>query len=261
MSAREFQKNISNFCETLLEHNLALGAQSHVIRRLDDGIVRVTWVPNMPPINEEEDGYLRAPDLELSEYLRCLRAGDYSVLLNDGGLIQVSLDFRGDGVIASRFCYIPCAIKFHLEEIRLDDEIYPLEDFILELPQNELIARLCLRPPFRFEHDPHNVSEDHALHHVHLGKSTSRIPVSSAMCWDHFARFVFINFYPEQFDAVAGLLKFPVSYRPRSITEAHAMEVHFAFDPPRPGEEKIAKRERGGHKRANHQGKRPRKRK
>ncbi|EJT06180.1 DUF2290 domain-containing protein [Rhizobium sp. CCGE 510] len=259
MSAREFQKNISNFCETLLERNLALGSQSHVIRRFDDGIARVTWVPNMPPITEEgEDGYLRTPDLELSEYLRCLRAGDYSVLLNDGGLIQVSLDFRGDDVIASRFCYIPCAIKFSLDEIRLDDEIYPLEDFIVELPQNELIARLCLRSPFRFEHDPQNVSEKHALHHVHLGKSASRIPVSSAMCWDHFARFVFINFYSEQFDVVADMLKFPVSYRPRSITEAHAMEVHFSFDPPRPGVKETGKRARDGNKRAGRRDKLPR---
>ena len=260
MSAREFQKNISIFCETLLEHNLALGSQSHLIRRLHDGVMRVTWAPNMPPMTEDgEDGYLRTPDLELSEYLRCLRAGDYSVLLNDGALIQVSIDFRGDEVIASRFCYIPCAIRFNLDEIRLDDEIYPLEDFILELPQSELIARLCLRPPFRFENDPHNVSEDHALHHVHFGKSASRIPISSAMCWDHFARFVFINFYPEEFSVVSGLLKFPVSYRPRSITVPHAMELHLSFDTPRPGIEKIAKPERGGRIRPSRQDKLSRK--
>lgn len=233
MSPRGFQKTISEFCEALLEENVALGAQAHVIQHLANGNIRVTWAPNLQVTTETgEEGFLRTADLELSEYLRCLRAGDYSVLLNDGGMIQVSLDFRGDDVVASRFCYIPCAIKFTLDEISLDDEIYPLEDFILELSQSELISRLCLRPPFRFEHDPDNVAPDHALNHVHLGRSATRIPVSSAICWDHFARFVFINFYPECFDIVSKMLKFPIPYRPRSITDAHSLELHFAFKPP-----------------------------
>lgn len=234
MSAREFQKNIANFCETLLVKDLALAFQAHTIDRLADGVSRVTWASNLDRDKDKgREGYARTLDLELAEYLRCLRVGDYSILLNDGSLIQAQIDFRGDVVVGSRLCYIPCLIKFDIEEIRLDTDIYPLEDFILELPQQELLSRLCIRAPFRFEHDALNAAEDHATDHVHLGKSQCRVPVASLVCWDHFARFVFKNFYPEQFDIVAELLKFPVSHRPRSITDALSLEVHFSFDFPK----------------------------
>ncbi|MDW9468670.1 DUF2290 domain-containing protein [Sinorhizobium meliloti] len=230
MSASDFCRSLSSFCETLIENDLALGLQSHVVRPVNGGVSRVSWLPSLSLAAEgDEGGYLRTADLELAEYLRCLRSGDYSLLLNDGGLIQVSLDFRGDDVVASRFCYIPCVVKFDVNEIRIEDEVYPIEDFILEMAHEELISRLCLRTPFRFEHDPTNASDEHALNHVHLGKSASRVPVSAAMCWDHFARFVFSNFYPDVFAQVSHLLRFPPPYRPRTITDAHSQEVHFAF--------------------------------
>ncbi|MGI0527305.1 DUF2290 domain-containing protein [Rhizobium giardinii] len=230
MSAPDFCRTLSNFCETLIENNLALGVQSHVVRQIDGGRSRVCWISNSPLDDREEESYLRTPDLELAEYLRCLRWGDYSLLLNDGALIQISTDFEGGEVVASRFCYIPCVVKFDLNEIQIDQELYPIEDFIRELGSAELLQRLCLRPPFRFELDPANVADDHALSHVHLGKSASRIPVSAAMCWDHFARFVFSNFYPDMFDQISPLLRFPPPYRQRTITDAHGLELHFAFN-------------------------------
>jgi hypothetical protein len=94
------------------------------------------------------------------------------------------------------------------------------------------LQRLCLRPPFRFELDSKNVSEEHPLSHAHLGRSTSRIPVVAAMCWDYFARFIFMNFYPEVFEKVSPRLRFPPPYRASCISEAHRMEVHFSFSRP-----------------------------
>ncbi|MCA1867620.1 DUF2290 domain-containing protein [Agrobacterium genomosp. 3] len=231
MSALDFCRSISTFCETLLEKGLAISLQSHVVQPLGNGINRVSWVSSKEAYPDgSETRFSRTLDLEFGEYLRCLREGDYSLLLNDGGLLQVSLDFRSDTVIASRFCYIPCSIKFDLDELRMDEELYPIEDFILELPGEELLSRLCIRPPFRFEHDPVNASEKHALNHVHIGKTATRIPVSAAMCWDHFARFVFSNFYSETFPHISPLLRFPVPYREKTISEPHGQEVHFSFD-------------------------------
>lgn len=231
MSAADFCRMLSSFCETLIENELALGVQSHVVQTLGAGLSRVCWVSQSSAgCASDEDHYIRTLDLELSEYLRCLRTGDYSLLLNDGSLIQVSSDFRGSEVVASRFCYIPCLVKFDLSEIRIDDEIFPVEDFILELSATELLDRLCLRPPFRFELDPENKKEDHALNHVHMGKSASRVPVSAAMCWDQFARFVLSNFHPDVFEQVSHLLKFPTAYRRRTIADHHGLELHFSFN-------------------------------
>lgn len=225
MSAQAFCRYISGFCETLVSQELALDMQAHRVFERSGRLNRVTWVASV--MREEHS---RTDDLELSEYLRCIRCGDYSLMLNDGSLIQVLVDFCDSEVIANRFCFIPCPVAFTLDDLRLEGgEMYPVEDFIRDLSQEELLERMCIRPPFRFELDPENKKPEHPLSHVHLGRSSTRVPVVAPMCWDHFARFIFMNFYPEIFVKVTELLRFPPPYRPVCIEEAHKLEVHFAF--------------------------------
>lgn len=223
MSAVTFARLIDEFCVKCLETGIALNISSHVARPMGDKKFSVKWAPVQPR------EYRRPLDLDLQEYLDCLRHGDFSLLLEDGGLLQVSATFHGNEVAESRYYYIPCPVRFDRTELEVGSEIYPLEDFIDELSPEDLKARLCIRAPFRFELDPKNEGEDHPQTHVHIGPSSSRIPVALSMCWNSFSRFIFKNFYPEKFHLIEGLLQHPVPYRVQSITAADQYEVHMAF--------------------------------
>lgn len=225
MSALSFHRSLAEFCAYSLEKDLAINIGAHKIEGLSGGRQRVVW----QPVTESE--YDRDNDILLSEYLRCLRNGDYSILLCDGALIQISATFDADQIVDSRFYYIPCPIIFKIEDLFIDGDIYPLEDYIIEMSADELKQRICMRAPFRFELDPANAGDGHPLNHVHIGPSSSRIPVSVNLCWDSFARFIFKNFYPDQFHLVQPMLHFPVSYRIKSLSTDLEHEVHLAFSP------------------------------
>ena len=46
--------------------------------------------------------------VSISEYINALKKEDYSLLLNDGGIVQVSFTFKEEEVIGYRFVYFPC---------------------------------------------------------------------------------------------------------------------------------------------------------
>ncbi|WP_082242165.1 DUF2290 domain-containing protein [Cereibacter sphaeroides] len=223
MSATLFARNLDEFCARCLAAGIALNISSHVVQRIGKNRFSVKWAAS------HRRQFRRVIDLDLAEYLDCIRCNDFSLLLSDGGLIQVSSVFDADEVAESRFYYIPCPIRFEKSELEIDDQIYPLEDFINELDTQEIRDRMCIRAPFRFELDPANESDGHPLNHVHIGSSSSRIPVALSMCWDAFSRFIFKNFYPEQFHVVESLIRHPATYRPQSLTEADEYELHMNF--------------------------------
>jgi hypothetical protein len=224
MSAAAFARNLDGFCAHCLHEGLALNISSHVARQVGKNLYSVRWA------SASDREFRRVNDLDLKEYLDCIRAGDFSLLLLDGGILQVSATFDEGEIIESRFYYIPCPVRFEKSELEVGGELYPLEDFIDELSQDELKERLCIRAPFRFELDPSQAREGHPLNHVHIGPSSSRIPLALSMCWDTFSRFVFKNFYPTHFPVVSGLLQHPAPYRPKTIGDGEKYEIHVSFE-------------------------------
>lgn len=223
MSATSFARDLDEFCAECLSQGIALNISSHVTHPLGGNQFLVKWSPS------SKRDFRRQNDLDLKEYLDCLRCNDFSMLLYDGGIIQVSVKFDSNTIKESRFYYIPCPVKFEKSELEIDKEIYPLEDFIDELPLKELRDRLCIRAPFRFELDPANASDAHPMSHVHIGPSSSRIPVALSMCWNSFSRFIFRNFYPNEFSIIGGLISHPSPYRVRTISDVEAYELHMSF--------------------------------
>lgn len=223
MSAASFSRAVDQFCANCLSSGVALNVSHHIVKPIGNNRFTVKWSPT------SQRAYRRTPDLDLKEYLDCLRHQDFSILLMDGGIIQVSADFTADTITESRFYYIPCPIRFEKGELNIGDEIYPLEDFIEELSPDEIKERLCIRAPFRFELDPANERERHPKSHVHIGPSSSRIPLAASMCWNSFSRFIFRNFYSSHFEGIAPLLQHPVSYREPTISDDDQYEVHMTF--------------------------------
>ncbi|SIS97696.1 Uncharacterized conserved protein [Roseivivax lentus] len=223
MTAVLFARTLDEFCATCLREGLAINISSHVVRKVGSGRYSVKWTP----LRSRE--FRRVPDLDLQEYLECLRCGDFSLLLADGGLLQVAANFERNEIVESRYYYIPCPIEFDLAELNAGGELYPLEDFIDELTTDELKARLRIRAPFRFELDPAQEDLMHPKNHVHVGPSTSRIPVALSVCWNAFSRFIFKNFYPEDFPRVERMLQHPVPYRNNTLSDEDAYELHMSF--------------------------------
>lgn len=182
-----------------------MNIQAHCVLPIDNGCNRVTWVrpPNVAAFNRETD-------VKYSEYMGALRSGDFSILMHDGGIIQVSIDFNGGQIDGHRLVYLPCPLLVGLDEIRLETgELYPLADFIDDLNEDEFRDRLRIRTPLRFEFDPQNAGANHPASHLHLGRADSRIAVSCPLHLDTFMRFIFKRFYPDDFADSAEIGEIP----------------------------------------------------
>ena len=170
--------------------------------------------------------YNRDDDIGYSTYYSMLQNRDYSTLLKDGGIIQVSLDYSGSDLVGHRYAYLPCPIYFDEADLGLVDEEIPFMELIDELRNKELVSRFRIRPSFRFEYDPSSTQDDHPLSHVHIGKSSSRIPVSRPIRVKQFFRFVFRNFYASEFKHYSKLYELSSQVLSETITEEEKSELH-----------------------------------
>ena len=188
--------------------------------------MRVTWD------NEMKNGKRsRSDEVGYSEYLNVLENHDYSILLIDGGVIQMLLDYVGSKLMGYRYAYIPCPIYFSERELEYrEEENLTFFEFIGEFGQRDLINRFRIRPTFRFEYDPDTANEDYPSCHVHLSKSSSKIPVSRPVAYEQFLRFIFKNFYPEFFASYSEINGLSSRTLPEVITVEHKRELHFHVD-------------------------------
>lgn len=221
MTAPALSQKLSEFCEFLVSKDLAINIQAHCVVPVGDGVSRMKWV--RPP---NVTDFIRGADVQFSEYMAALRIGDFSILMGDGGIIQVSVDFSGGQIVGHRLVYLPCPIHVGVDEIRLDTgEIYPLADFIDDLSEDEFRDRLRVRAPIRFEYDPANAGDGHPSSHLHLGRADCRIAVSCPLHLDSFLRFVFKRFYHAEFTAWAEINGIPHRQLTTTMTEADGGEI------------------------------------
>lgn len=225
MTAPAVRQQLSEFCELLLEKDVALQIQPHKVESLSGQISRLSWVSN-----SSDHAVTRSEDIHFEEYIAILRTGDFSILLRDGGLIQVSVNFKGKNIVRHRLVYIPCSVHFLPDELNdFDGGIIPLDDFLDNLDELELRERLRVRSPVRFEYDPDQQAPLHPASHLHLGKSVCRIPVTGPVSIWHFMRFVFFNFYRNDLDKLSLLTAAHPKSLPRTICEEELREMHVAM--------------------------------
>ena len=204
-----------------MKEGLAFGISGHYIKSTNRRQRHISWV-RAPGASS----YNRYDDIGYSTYYSMLENRDYSILLNDGGIIQVSFDYSGSDLVGHRYAYVPCPIYFDETDLGLVDEEIPFMELIDELQHRELVSRFRIRPSFRFEYDPNSTQDDHPFSHVHLGKSSSRIPVSRPIRVEQFFRFVFKNFYPSEFTRYSKLNELSSQVLPETITEEEKSELH-----------------------------------
>lgn len=128
------------------------------------------------------------------QYLAWLENSDYSAVLFDGSLIQITYRFARNRPIFHRLAYIPCPVEIDLFDFPPGD--MALSDYI-DL-HFDFSNDYLLRSSFRFDFD-NQVVVNHPKSHVTLNSVDCRIPCAGPLRANRFFCFLFSNFYPDKF--------------------------------------------------------------
>lgn len=214
-AARQLRSEIQNLIDLLVDKGIAIDANPVVIRRIRDD-QRVTWPSTCRlPLTAERFATVR-------QYTRLLEGRDYSALLLDGALLQLSLDVRGSEVRGHRLCYYPCPVDADEELLQTD----PVLD-VIELHLSSGTAAIHLRSPLRFDYSARE-SPAHPQSHLHLLWEHSRCAVYAPLSVGHFVRFVFSAFYPDLWKASEFLQEWPTEEFETVISREHSRGLHLA---------------------------------
>lgn len=178
---------------------------------------RMTWSSNRIEgkfLNERIE-----PSVET--YLDWLKNGEYSVLLRDGALIQITYDLEGKRPVGHRLAYIPCPFKL---DWGLFDERIAIGDFI-EI-HAEVGSPVLMRSGIRFDYDP-NSPADHPATHLTFNSVDCRIACAGPLRIGRFFKFVFQNFYALDYKRHSYLSKLPQDdWFPYTITKDDQKLMH-----------------------------------
>ena len=188
MSVESLCRDITNFGFIMIKSGFALDASAHKINQISANGKSLRWVRN-----QDLQTMIEAPS-KVEDYRILLGNGDYSYLMNDGGIIQIAFTYDNDRISGHRLLYFPCPFRIDTREIdNIARDLLPLLDLILEtqdLPDNFL-----LRSPIRFDYALRGASDFHPACHMTLNDPDCRIPVRFPLRVHTFIQFVFENFY------------------------------------------------------------------
>lgn len=158
----------------------AFNAKAHASIALGGGRSLVTW--------QSDDN----PDLShlsiesINTYLFFLENEHFSIILNDGSIIQLSFKIKRGNICGHRLVFIPCPVIF--DPIRLERD--PLYDVVLEQLFSGNPEALAQRGVVRFDFDPEAATKDHPPSHLTVNFDETRIPVSRSLDATTFLTFL-----------------------------------------------------------------------
>jgi hypothetical protein len=226
MTPSDVRSEVSRLNVTLLESNVAINVNGSVLKRNGSNVL-VTW-PNasLSALSDHVFG-------SLQEYRHFLRHREYTALLTDGALLQLSYSFDHDDVVGHRLCYYPCPLVLKsggtsasfIDDFddQLAGELEAQHAVLYASSRVDPIFGLRLRGPLRFDFDARNYSPHHSASHLHLLQDDSRWPIYGPVSIGHFVRFVFRHFYP--YLEVAALREWPLRHGGRTVTASEEYEL------------------------------------
>src|SRR5579872_5540794 len=188
MTSGEIKREIERLTYEFLAHGLALTNNGVAVYTQKRRSV-ITWRSDVGDFAFKSEVFA-----SISEYCNLLANRQYSFVLFDGSLIQISYVLERTDVIKHRLCYYPCPIVINNEDL-VD---FGLLDLIELIDYEEFRIRLRLQSPIRFDLDLDSVAGDHPASHLHLSREDCRVPVCAPLSIGQFIGFVFRHFYPDQ---------------------------------------------------------------
>lgn len=182
-AAKTIRETLTNFLTYLLEEEIAVTVNPFAVSDEE-----VTW--HRRPTN---GAFLATrSNHSLANYLSWVQNGEYSAILFDGALLQISYTFDGEEVTGHRLAYVPCPFLdtdsvvgyLGIEDLR---EYYE--------PQGMNAAQLA--SVIRFDYDPDAAKPGHPAAHLTLNSADTRIACAGPLSPERFVKFVFKHFYPK----------------------------------------------------------------
>lgn len=196
------RQSLNAFSEMLTESGTAIDGNFHkslAFRTSEESSLTVTWATAESvtrPLTGLKTG-------SLAEYLWFLRNRQYTALLFDGSLVQMSYEFRRSGALAGhRLAYFPSPVALEKDET-LTEAVEDLIELYLsgtDLGKESETGRFMLRPYLRFDFSI-GEGEGKPKSHAHFAYDKCRVPVRTPVSPWQFAQFIFANFYSEQWNA------------------------------------------------------------
>lgn len=209
-------RRIKDLLNQLLDRNLILLPSAVVV---DGGTV--TW-RSATPTSRFVD-FLEYPTIRA--YRRWSDSGEYSALLPDGALLQMTYQMTNGEVVGHRLAYVPC--PYRIDQDLLVTE--PLAD-VLDLHAQDPHEEITMQSTIRFDFDPASAAAGHPAAHLTMNVSSCRIACESPMSPESFLQFVYSNFYKAQwlsqrafFDAL------PRDTRQSTVTDDERLVPHLAW--------------------------------
>ena len=209
-----------------LNGNLALATARHSVGEAENGLRTLTWVGGHGATGHRRDSVTTVDD-----YLDAAEGRSYSLVMIDGGLIQISMDFKGSDLVGYRYVFLPCPVR--LERSYLSEAIgqgSSIAEGIGRFIEGHDQAPFVIRAPFRFEYSKNGGPTGHPRSHVHLGTSDGRIAVSHRLTVGRFLKFIFRNFYHYEFKSFESsplLRELSTTEDERADKVFHDEELHF----------------------------------
>lgn len=123
MSATGARRAAEQLILSLLDADLLLDYRLPVIARVSNG-VRVSW-----PTSSRSRGLVVPGEFAtIPEYRRFLRDQEFTAVLFDGAMLQLSWSFQRDRLVSSRFCYYPCPVEVDTEALQAGQSLTDLVD-------------------------------------------------------------------------------------------------------------------------------------
>ena len=118
----QIRGEVDSLLRLLINNDIALYV-SRVVMERQASSTRITW----PSRSQNWRLGFGKPFGSIDEYVAWLESGEYSAILFDGSMLQISFEFQSKDLIAHRLAYYPCPIELTDEEQRLLRELPVLE--------------------------------------------------------------------------------------------------------------------------------------
>lgn len=217
MRARPLYTDVQNALDFLAESELALYTNQVALSPS-----RLTWHGH-----GAASGFLltRGPST-VEQYLAWVRGGEYSAVLRDGSLLQLTYEISNDLINGHRLAYVPCPVE--IEEDWLN-EGEPIEDVVSLYLDNA--AAIRLRTPVRFDFDWTAARPGHPAAHFSINSADCRVACVAPLHPYRFIDFVYRHFYPRYRRVHEGWFE-PAGQRRfgrRVIADAERDTVHLSW--------------------------------
>lgn len=220
------RRHINALLEDLAKHD----ALAHYnLSVLDEGTGRVSWIRHSAESMIDDFSYLT-----VDNYLQWARRDDYSALLPDGSLIQMTYTLAGSEIVGHRLCYVPSPVTTLADWQEAIDEGGWIGGDYAEIVSELLLeshAHSALKSMIRFDYDPYNSSVGHPASHLTINSVDCRIPCIAPLSPFDFVTFVFEHFYPAERKRLDHFFEgLPKTQRSANVLlETHRSSIHVAW--------------------------------